>query len=117
MYEVVEIKWSKPGSKYPIEYAALESHDEPIFFTFYYPYMDGPLELMEYTGLKDKNGVRIYEGDIVSYMHYEYNTGGMGNEIRKKEVKWIDKVAGFNLSDEEHEVIGNIYENPELIKK
>jgi len=68
--------------------------------------------LMQYTGLKDKNGQEIYEGDIL-----KFNTKG-GNEMIY-EVKWRGK--GFKPTrmsednQEEIEIIGNIYENPELL--
>lgn len=68
-------------------------------------------ELMQYTGLKDKNGKEIYEGDIVN-MQY-----GQDFEV-------IYYKNGFYLNDgiysrfdgDECCVIGNIYQNPELIK-
>ena len=71
-------------------------------------------ELMQYTGLKDKNGVDIYEGDIVKGNYLK----GIGV------VEWNDKFCKFDIShkinitpSDEFEVIGNIYENPELLKE
>ena len=80
-------------------------------------------KIMQYTGLKDKQGNEIYEGDIIKWR----NT--IGDEI-KDVVIWSELSHGFSVSrtpevccvlsgsDGSHiEVIGNIYENPELLKE
>jgi len=74
--------------------------------------------LMQYTGLKDKNGKEIYEGDVVSF--------GWGDSERGQ-VLFSPKVGYYVLTknlgtmyfqhEEQYKIIGNIYENPELIKE
>ncbi len=92
-------------------------------------------ELMQYTGLKDINGKEIYESDIVN-MHYfteSFNAQTLGAEEKENEVVGIIKIIDCTLfvEDEESlyvvsdyvedaaaqiEIIGNIYENPELLE-
>ena len=88
--------------------------------TEYNPCATKDCELMQSTGLKDKNGNLIYEGDIVKA---NYITPS-GKEIEKictvkfdRCAYWIDdKYSAFYLDNENcvYEVIGNIYENEEL---
>ena len=79
-------------------------------------------DLMQYIGAKDKNGVEIYEGDVI-----RENTG---EKYRDYVVRWSDGKCGFiadtkalckvfpclNQGTAKYlEVVGNIYENPELV--
>lgn len=83
-------------------------------------------ELMQYTGLKDKNGMEVYEGDIINIC-----TEGGCNPAKvifdNEDQKGCFCVIGYlgdlrtypikDFVDCEIEVIGNIYENPELLHR
>lgn len=85
-------------------------------------------ELMQYTGLKDKNGVEIYEGDIVRFKAIEW-TGNNGDRVEYQGVvEYSKKHIAFNFKiptgleaipyeTTNIEVIGNIYENKDLLKE
>ena len=64
--------------------------------------------LMEYTGFVDINGIKIFEGDVV-------HISGIGNYIVKDIRKDFDILVNAIVEGHLKEIVGNIYENPELI--
>jgi len=97
-------------------------------------------DLMQYTGLTDKNGKEIYEGDLLRVLDKDWPSGDYTNQTPKEYMKSISSICqvvyeptefflkqvdgrGYfypQLTEITHrdifEIIGNIYENPELTK-
>lgn len=146
MFGVAAVDWSAPDEGEPER----ELHDNPTEVGLVdYPYKTGTYQkigwnkdckLMQYTGLKDKNGVEIYEGDILhEYEEVTHSFSESKDYIADNlhTVKYvIDHLGAHFLAcsrptryyidkDEDYtiwidtntmEVIGNIYENPELLE-
>lgn len=81
-------------------------------------------KLMQFTGLKDKNGLEIYEGDILEYPDLDKGVYLFKEQPKRRSVmKWHEQDAafkipgtGFRINTERVEVIGNIHENPKLLE-
>ncbi|MEC3942746.1 YopX family protein [Enterococcus mundtii] len=79
--------------------------------------------LMQSTGLEDKNGVEIFEGDIIKnsngltgYVTYLQQEAGFVVVLKKSDYRLGHRNTGESYAEAtNHEVIGNIYENPELL--
>lgn len=85
-----------------------------------YPMKSNSYILMQFTGLKDKNGKEIYEGDIIRYDvivgEVRYNSQFCRFEIIHKKPNKIIQSSFIEFDIYELEIIGNIHSNPELLK-
>lgn len=108
-----------------MSYSKIELFDDMLGFRFEHFETDEPI-FMQYTGLKDKNGRKIYEGDILKidddWEKWGFASGFVGYVIydqgsfKLKEGEIYDPAYRLDSAAEEGTtVIGNVYENPELL--
>ncbi len=118
--------WDKQDER--MSYGVVMYYDDMIEYRFdhFCTGADEDVEFMQSTGLKDKNGVEIYEGDVINYRNSFRNPmTGSGSLSINRDFKIIFKdgefkAKGFDIRLKNilsySEVIGNIYENPELLE-
>lgn len=121
LVEVLGISFKEKHVRLPIE---SEPSDEYWWHETHWDFDE--VELMQYTGLKDENDKEIYDRDIVQVEEKIVIPGKMTSIKVNKVVKYKEDYAQFLLYENENgehltfatfgEVIGNIYDNPELLK-
>lgn len=138
VFNVKEKKMYYPDFRYYMEIRKNKWHivqDDKVICDYY----DGDI-LMQYTGLVDSKGTKIFEGDILQYYYngkshncsiikdvttYRIQKDGVANgttldnfEYDHDEYMYCDiSYKGYILSYECFQIIGNIYENPEILKE
>lgn len=114
----------------PIKFRAWDKEDKIMLDIMHWTvnmlnaYYGSHYIIMQYTGLKDKNGKEIYEGDIVDGINIDgqehpsgevvFNAGCFS--IKTKHCQHVYEPCLYEAWEEMLFIIGNIYENPELLE-
>lgn len=120
--------WNKIASRFqPASKYAIDGEGELVSYDYEMMAFDDPVDFsntcivaQQYTGLKDKNGKEIYEGDIVKATSDQYENENFVGKVIFDEgcfLTWINKndIRGI-WGEDDIEVIDNIFENSELLK-
>lgn len=99
-------------------------YDEDICYPFHIPFIDNDWIVQQWTGHNDKNNIEIYEGDILygkNNSTYQVKWGTTGWWLYHEQGDLLDMYF-YQMPNSENayshlEIIGNIFENPKLMKK
>lgn len=81
--------------------------------TDFYTYEE--FKLIQSTGNKDKNGKEIFEGDVLQTYDGELSKVVWNKELACWEAEFLSEIADVKSNRSDCEIVGNIYENPELL--
>jgi uncharacterized phage protein (TIGR01671 family) len=86
-------------------------------------YAVDPATVGEFTGLKDKNGKEIYEGDVMEIPETDFNAEIIGRVLFEEDAYYIIPLRGghlwglhWSLRKHDAKIIGNIHDNPKFLK-
>lgn len=126
MREIKFEAWDKKEKKMlsSADWLAIELSGAIDIVTPYYTYFRAEEDryiLRQYTGLKDKNGKEIHEGDIIEHCGERYIVPSFIPLNRMYEAENVKSHYDgsddwMSMSDVDWEIIGNIYENPEFLE-
>lgn len=122
VYKQKTVAWQHPIYKEAIPFKVWMyfSQDGKAFSELQYCIDSEDFEVVQFTGLKDSKGNEIYEGDIVSLCIYDNNSEIFIIEWVNSGFRFCDKAqSGYPMDIHgvhDIEIIGNIYENPELLE-
>ncbi len=103
--------WSFEGGKIVLLERCFDGAEQRDYFE------NADIEIMQYTGLKDKNGVEIYEGDIVEINYIDAVIGECIFDGGGYELRGLVCDGNYHMSCEDNRtVLGNIHQNPELLE-
>ena len=124
MREIKFRAWDKENEKMmKVSSISLENKEIAVKdFGTYHFFRIKDIELMQYTGLKDKNGKEIYEGDILFFrdenMKYIVVWQDAAFIIKSIEIrKYSEKMCWLDDTEICCEIVGNIYENKKLLEE
>lgn len=120
---IERLKAFEPADGYYLAYSGGKEKDYiiPDYASALYTAEIDPETVGQYTGLTDTNGNKIFEGDIVvsDYIDYEDERGVIqwDSDIAKFIITFSTFTIDFdNVYGRELEIVGNVYDNPELLE-